>query len=161
VAGIYTAFLLLMQWGLPLFPAEPKLGPVYQHLTHFVPNGFPLLLIVPAIAMDLVLRATNAASRNRWLVAAIVGPLFVIVFFLAQWPFASFLMSPQARNAIFGSHYFSYFTVPTSYGATYRFYAVEPSTMEFWRVMAMAMVIAPISARVGLGIGQWLVRIKR
>jgi len=161
VAGIYTAFLLLMQWGLPLFPAEPKLGPVYQHLTHFVPNGFPLLLIVPAIAIDLVLRWTGAASRNRWLVAALVGPLFVVVFFLAQWPFASFLMSPLARNAIFGSHYFSYVTLPSSYSATYRFYPVEQSTMEFWRVMAMALVIAPISARVGLGIGQWLLRIKR
>ncbi len=161
VASIYTAFLLALTWILPLFPAEPKLGPVFNHLTHFVPNGFPLLLIVPAIAMDLVLRKIDAARRNRWLVAAIAGPLFLIVFLAAQWPFADFLMSPWARNAIFGSHYFSYITLPTSYGPTYRFYPVEQSTTEFWRVMAMALVIAPVSARIGLGIGQWLLRIKR
>ena len=83
VAGIYTAFLLLMTWGLPLFPAEPKLGPVYNHVTHFMPNGFPLMLIVPAIAMDLVLR--RIGTWNRWLVALIVGPLFLIVFLAAQW----------------------------------------------------------------------------
>ncbi len=52
VAGIYTAVLLAFEWILPLFPAEPKLGPVYQHITHLVPLHFPLLLIVPAIVMD-------------------------------------------------------------------------------------------------------------
>src|SRR5205814_3521681 len=48
VAGIYSFFLLLMSWILPLFPAQPKLGPVYHQLTQFTPPEFPLLLIVPA-----------------------------------------------------------------------------------------------------------------
>jgi hypothetical protein len=159
VASIYSAFLLLLTWGLPLFPAEPKLGPVYMHLTHFVPNGFPLLFIAPAIAMDLVLQ--RIGGWNRWLIALIVGPLFLAVFFVAQWPFASFMMSPAARNAFFGAHYFSYFTQPTSYGATYRFFSMETTTAAFWTTMAVALVIAPLSSRVGLGIGQWLLRIKR
>jgi hypothetical protein len=159
VASIYTVFLLASTWGLPLFPAEPKLGPVYQQLTHFVPNGFPLLLIVPAVAMDLALR--RIGEWNRWLMALVVGPLFLIVFVAAQWPFASFMMSPGARNAIFGAHYFAFSTLPTSYSATYRFYPVEPTAAAFWTVMGMAFVIAPLSARAGLGIGQWLQRIKR
>jgi hypothetical protein len=159
VAGIYTAFLALLVWILPLFAAEPKFGPVYQHLTHFVPNGFPLLFIVPAIAMDLVLR--RIGGWNRWLVALVVGPLFLIVFFAAQWPFSSFMMSPAARNAIFGAHYFAYFTAPDSYSATYRFFSPEATAGAFWGVMAAALVIAPLSARAGLGIGQWLLRIKR
>jgi hypothetical protein len=159
VTGIYTAFLLLMTWGLPLFAAEPKLGPVYMHLTHFVPNGFPLLLMAPAVAIDVVMR--KIATRNRWLVALVVGPLFLAVLLIVQWPFSTFLMSPWARNPIFGSHYFAYSTLPSSFSATYRFYRAEPTAAQFWMVLAMGFVIAPLSARIGLGIGQWLQRIKR
>src|SRR5215470_3258576 len=54
VAAVYSSFILLMSWILPLFPAEPKLGPVYFPVTHFVPPEFPLLVIVPAIALDLL-----------------------------------------------------------------------------------------------------------
>jgi hypothetical protein len=160
VAGIYTAFLLALTWILPLFPAEPKLGPVFQHLTHFVPNGFPLLLIVPAFVMDLVLGRLGT-TRNRWFVALIVGTLFLAVFFAVQWPFADFLMSPLSRNAIFGSHYFAFSTPPTSYSVNYRFAPLDDSRAAFLSVMAMGFVLAPLSARVGLGVGQWLLRIKR
>src|SRR6516165_10428491 len=48
VAGVYTVFVLLISWILPLFPAEPKLGPVFYPVTQFTPPEFPLLLIVPA-----------------------------------------------------------------------------------------------------------------
>src|SRR5262249_24201388 len=33
VVGVYTVFVLLMSWILPLFPAEPKLGPVLMPVT--------------------------------------------------------------------------------------------------------------------------------
>jgi hypothetical protein len=59
-ATIMTAMVTVLQlafvWILPLFPAEPKLGPVYQHVTHLTPAPFPMLLIVPAIVFDLVRR---------------------------------------------------------------------------------------------------------
>jgi hypothetical protein len=163
VASIYTIFLLALTWILPLFPAEPKLGPVFQHLTHFVPNGFPLLLIVPAVVIDLVLWRMNAASgsRNRWLMALVAGTVFLAVFLAVQWPFADFMMSPAARNAVFGAHYFAYSTPPTAYSTTYRFAPLETSVASFVQVLAMAFVFAPLSARVGLGVGQWLLRIKR
>jgi hypothetical protein len=54
MTGVYSAFVLILMWVLPLFPAQPKLGPVYQDITHMVPLSFPLLLIVPAFALDLV-----------------------------------------------------------------------------------------------------------
>ena len=38
--AIYTATHLAFTWILPLFPAEPKLGPVYQKITHLDPAGF-------------------------------------------------------------------------------------------------------------------------
>src|SRR6202521_2916787 len=54
VAAIYMAFCMAAIWILPLFPAEPKLGPVYQKVTHFIPAPFPILLIVPAFFLDLL-----------------------------------------------------------------------------------------------------------
>src|SRR5690349_22040498 len=50
-----------MGWLLPLFHGEPKLAPIYNPVTHMVPPAFPLLLIFPAAAIDLVLKA----SRNQ------------------------------------------------------------------------------------------------
>ena len=54
VAGVYTAYAMVMLWLFPLFPATPKLGPVYQKITHMVPMEFPLLVIVPALLLDLL-----------------------------------------------------------------------------------------------------------
>ena len=56
--AVYSVFLLLIGHILPLFPADPKLGPVYQHVTQFVPPEFPLLLVVPAFALDLLWQRT-------------------------------------------------------------------------------------------------------
>jgi len=159
MASFYTAFMLALMWILPLVPAEPKLGPVYQQVTHLMPNGFPLLLLVPAFAID-VLRA-RLQGRNRWLVALGAGVAFVALLLAVQWPFATFLQSPAARNRVFGSHYVAYMLLPTSYTATHRFVPVEPTAAVFWRNLALAFVIAPLSARVGLAIGEWLRRLRR
>jgi hypothetical protein len=159
VALVYTVFALALQWILPFFPAEPKLGPVYQQVTHFIPNGFPLLLIVPAIVLDALL--WKMRHRHRWLVALVAGGAFLAIFITVQWPFASFLNSPAAGNWVFGSHYRAYMQHPESYSATYRFVPVETSAAQFWRTLAMALVLAPLSARAGLGFGGWLRRVKR
>ncbi len=60
VASVYMLFTASLIWILPLFPAEPKLGPVMNPVTQFIPPDFPLLLIVPAIAIDLL------RPRLRW-----------------------------------------------------------------------------------------------
>src|SRR5258706_5720925 len=54
IAGVYTVFTAALIWILPLFAAQPKLGPVYNPVTQFIPPNFPLLLIVPALAIDLL-----------------------------------------------------------------------------------------------------------
>jgi hypothetical protein len=56
VAAICMAVRLAMTWVLPLFPATPRLAPIYNPLRHMWPPFFPELLIVPAIAIDLLLR---------------------------------------------------------------------------------------------------------
>jgi hypothetical protein len=95
------------------------------------------------------------------LTALAAGWGFLAVFFAAQWVFAIFLNSPAARNWVFGSHYRAYMISSTSYSATHRFFPVESSAADFWRILAMGFAFAPLSARFGLALGDWLRRIQR
>ena len=158
VAGIYTAILLTFEWVLPLFPAAPKLGPVYQHVTHLVPLHFPLLLLVPAVVLDLLWSKTG--EWGRWRLAALTGPVFVLTFLAAQWPFADFLMSPAARNRIFGMGYFSYFDPATILYDPYKFAASE-ALPQFVKLMGMAVVLSVVTARLGFAWGDWMRRMRR
>ncbi|HYL04744.1 MAG TPA: hypothetical protein VE075_01810, partial [Thermoanaerobaculia bacterium] len=56
VAAIAMAVRLAMTWILPLFPATPRLAPIYNPVRHMWPPLFPELLVVPAVALDLLLR---------------------------------------------------------------------------------------------------------
>jgi hypothetical protein len=143
---------------LPLFPAEPKLGPVYQHITHLVPLHFPLLLIVPAVVLDLFWR--KAEDWNRWKLALVSGPIFVVTFVAVQWPFANFLMSPAARNRIFGMAYFAYFDPATILYDPYKFRDIEERG-RFWMLMGIALVASVIVARLGFAWGDWMRRMRR
>src|SRR4051794_17224299 len=123
VSGFYMLVVIAMILILPLFPAEPKLGPVYQHVTHFVPPQFPLLLVVPGLVLDLFWRF--AANWNRWKVAALSAVLFVGSLVGVEYPFASFLMSPASKNAFFGTMYLPFAASPASYTARNMFYLTD------------------------------------
>jgi hypothetical protein len=157
VAGVYSVFVLLMSWILPLFPAEPKLGPVLYPVTQFTPPEFPLLLIVPAIALDLLWQRTE--NWGAWKQSLVSAPVFLITFVAVQWPFASFLNSPIARNWFFGTKYFGYNQNPRGLYALYQF-APQPSP-EFWKDAALAVAISLVLFRIGLACGDSLRRIKR
>jgi hypothetical protein len=158
VAGVYTTFLLLMSWILPLFPAQPKLGPVYTNVVQFIPAEFPLLVIVPAFALDLLWQRT--ADWGGWKQALVSGALFLSVFIAVQWPFGDFLMSPAARNWVFGTGYFGYFVRPTSLYARYQFFPTETGA-AFWKEAAIALAVAICTTRIGLAWGDWMRRIRR
>jgi hypothetical protein len=158
VAGVYSVFLLLMGWILPLFAAEPKLGPVYFQVTRFVPPEFPLLLIMPAIALDLLWQRT--ARWNQWRLAVVSAVIFIAVFVAVQWPFADFLMTPAARNWFFGAKYFNYAIRPTSFYLHYLFFPTEKGTL-FWQEWAWTFVTAALTIRLGLAAGNWMRGIRR
>src|SRR5277367_5049373 len=73
-ATIYMVFAIAEILILPLFPAQPKLGPVFYPVTHLVPAKFPILIFVPAIALDLLWQRTRA--WKPWSVALASGFLF-------------------------------------------------------------------------------------
>lgn len=162
IAAVYMGYAMAMLWIFPLFPAVPKLGPVYQQVTHFVPMEFPLLLIVPAFLLDSLWAKMPASNNwNKWLQALLAGAVFLVTFVAVEWPFAGFLMSPASRNWFFGTHYFPYFSKPTSYGVRNLFYPWEKDRLEFWMGMSEAMAIAILSTRLGLAWGDWMRRIRR
>jgi hypothetical protein len=159
IATIYTAGVLAQLWILPLFPAQPKLGPVYQNVTHFIPMAFPLLLVAPALALDLLRRVTSA--RGPWMQAASAGIVFLVSFVSVQWPFASFLMSQLSRNRIFGTNYFPYGDPAFFMYDPYKFQPMESTRFQFWIVMTMAVVAAILTIRLALIWTNWLKQVQR
>jgi len=158
-AAAFTAIFLTFVWILPLFPAEPKLGPVYQPVTRLIPPDFPLLLLAPALALDLL--RPRFSRWNRWVQSAIAGIVFLAVFMAAQWPFANFLMSPASRNWIFATQYIPFFVPPDSDYARNVFTPVEHSASQFGLRMALALAAAVLTSRLGLAWGESMQKIKR
>ena len=159
IAGVYSAFALGFLWILPLFPASPKLGPVHQQVTHFIPWEFPLLIIVPAFVMDQILQRTGGW---RPIVRAVVAGLaFFGVFVAVQWPFATFQLTPWARNRFFGGGYLDFATPDRSPLARYEFFYRETSAAQFWRGMLIAAVVSCFMMWIGLHAGRAMRKVRR
>ncbi|MBZ5508402.1 MAG: hypothetical protein LAO78_23325 [Acidobacteriia bacterium] len=159
MTGVYSAFVLTLMWVLPLFPAQPKLGPVYQDITHMVPLPFPILLIVPAFFLDLLW--PRVAEAAKWQQAVFAGISFMAILIMVEWPFATFLMSPAARNPFFATTDFPYFTLPTSPTVHHVFVRWEQSAGEFWRNMGLGFLFSVVSMWIGIYWGEWLKRVRR
>ena len=159
MTGVYSAFVLILMWFLPLFPAQPKLGPVYQDITHMVPLPFPMLLIVPAFFLDLIWPVFQDAPK--WQQAMFGGVSFTAILIAAEWPFATFLMSPVARNRFFSTTDFPYFALPTSPTVHHVFVQWERTAGAFRLDMTLAFVAAVLSMLVGIYWGNWLKKVRR
>ncbi|HYL61970.1 MAG TPA: hypothetical protein VE077_05045, partial [Candidatus Methylomirabilis sp.] len=157
--GFYTLIHLTFMWTLPLVPAQPKLGPVYQRITHLVPPDFPLLIIVPAVVFDLV--RPGVANWSRWKQAAALGAACLASFLAVQWPFANFLVSPGSRNWFFATNNAPYFMPPDSPWALYAWSPTEATSTQFVLRMALALVAAIVTIVLGLSWGDWMRRIRR
>ena len=158
VAGMYMALFLLLVWIFPLFPAEPKLGPILNPVDRMVPPQFPLLLVVPAVALDLVLHRWR--GRRGWGLAAVLSAVFLAAFLAAQWPFASFLNSPLAHNFLFAQHLYPYMVGPEWALARGEFVAVATGA-ALVQGLLIAFVLGVLAARLGLAAGGWMSRVRR
>ncbi len=158
MAAVYTAFGVAFLWILPLIPAQPKLGPVYREISHFIPWEFPLLVIVPAFAIDLILQRTTTWRPSLRAMAA--GLAFLVVFIAAQWPFASFLMTPLARNWVFGTDYMDFSTPAWSLYARFLFIPPE-AALQFWRGMFVATITSCLMVWLGIHTGRAMQKVQR
>jgi hypothetical protein len=157
-AAVYMALLLVTSWVLMLFPATPKLGPIYQNVTHYVPLDFPLLLIVPALAIDLTWRRVRESSW--WVASLALGAVFLVTLAAAQWPFADFLMQ-HGRNWFFHVDNFVYWRPKSSEQFAYRFREPKPGDSALPILFATALLFAVIASAIGRGWGKWMTRVQR
>jgi len=163
-AAIYMGIVILMGWILPLFPARPLLAPIYNPVDHMVPPAFPLVLVAPALLVDLLCR--HAPRGEGWrrraseaLLAVATGAGFLGVFLAVQWHFSEFLIGPSADNRLFfGGRFFSYMSPPGDWMQRYWGLTRDPVTMVS---LAAALLLAILSAWIGLVCGGWLSRVKR
>ena len=157
-AAVYMLFAIAEILILPLFPAQPKLGPVFNPVTHFVPAKFPILLFVPALALDLLWQKTTA--WKPWKVALASGFLFIAVLTIVEWPFASFLLSKASENRFFGTIYFDYNSRPNGYDRLRLFLNPDHGAILYFGLLRAASY-ASISAWIGLSFGRWMRSVQR
>jgi hypothetical protein len=158
VAAIYMACVIAEILVLPLVPAQPKLGPVFNPVTHLVPAKFPILLVVPAFALDLLWQ--RAKDWKTWKIAAASGALFVALIAAVEWPFAEFLMSPLSANRFFGTMYFDYNSRPDRWDRMRVFFEPQHG-VHLAEGLLLAAACAMVSTWAGLAFGRWMRGVQR
>lgn len=165
VAAIYMLIGATMTWVLPLFDGQPKLGPIYNHVDRFVPLPFPLLMIVPALGIDLV-RNSIGQGRAWWrdaLIVTLCAATFVALFAFTQWHFSKFLLSPYGQNWFFAvDRHWGY----TDAASEWRLkFWDRPGSKDHAPIVAgtywTAYVCAFISSGLGLVVGNWMAKVRR
>lgn len=168
-AGTYMVVMIVMNWVLALVPATPMLAPIYNPVTNLIPPGFPMLLIVPALAFDLIVARTR--ERSDWVMAPVLGLTFVATMLAVQWPMSSFLLGLEQPNYLFGVGYWDYtarigpwtkvfFDVP---GYTWR-NDVMTGQLDIGAMaigLAIAVALGTVASRAGLAWGRWMTRLRR
>ncbi|MBM3261954.1 MAG: hypothetical protein FJY97_00765 [candidate division Zixibacteria bacterium] len=154
-ALFYTGLSVALVWILPLFPATPLIGPVYQPVTHLLPPQFPLLLVLPAFFTDHLMYRVR---RDAWVLFVLLGGVFTTLFLASQWLFSGFLLSDGAVNWFFaggGKHCPLYMQI-------------GPERTEFWGqdqspltlgAVALCALLSMVAARLGLYAGRWSCRL--
>ncbi len=165
IALVYMFIGAGMAWVLPLFEGHPKLGPIYNPIEHFVPLPFPLLLVVPAFAID-VIRNWIGHGRDLPRDAAIVvlsSAAFVVVFTATQWYFSEFLLTPRAHNWFFAAD--RHWGYTESLGAwRHEFWNVRDAKAHPPIIAATygyAFVCALVASTLGLALGNWMSKVRR
>ncbi|HEV2018359.1 MAG TPA: hypothetical protein VGQ98_08675 [Gemmatimonadaceae bacterium] len=163
ITAIYSAITLVMMWILQLFAATPKLAPIYNPVTHMIPPAFPLLIIVPAFAVDLLMR--RLGRGHDWKLSVLIGVTWVAVMLGVHWFWAEFLISPGARNFIFGADQWSYTDRLGPW--RYQYWNLDVNAVGKWspllfaKGIAFAVLLGIVSSRLSLFWGSGMAKVKR
>jgi hypothetical protein len=157
-AAVYSVVMAGTSWVLMLFDATPRLGPIYQHITHYVPLDFPLLLLVPAFALDLTWHRVQHWRLAR--AALAMGAVFLVTFAAAQWPFADLLMQ-HGRNWFFHADNFVYWQPHQSERFAFQYRSTSGKPWLFAMHAGMSLLYAFLSSLAGLLWGRWMSQVRR
>jgi len=167
-AGIYTAIMVGVSWIFPLFPAQPMLAPIYNPVTHMVPPPFPMMVILPAIVIDvlmlawgkkLVLQRGWKVMLQDWLLAVAIAVSFVGIMLPVQWHLSKFLLTPAADNWFFvGTGVWPYYAKIGDWSRQFWDLQKDPVSVQG---IAIAVIIGIISARLGLWCSRWMLKVRR
>ena len=160
-ALVYMGIVLTMVWVLPLFRAQPLLAPIYNPVDRMVPPNFPLLLVVPGIAIDLLMRyfGKEPGFWRDWLLACAVGVAFLATLVSVQYTFSAFLMSPPADNWFFaGNRWLPYFIKPGEW--QFRYWGQDRDALSMGG-LGIALALAIFKSRIALAVGSWMSRVQR
>ena len=155
-AAVYMSIVLVLMWTLQLFPATAMLAPIYNPVTRMVPPPFPLLLVVPALAIDVLLRRVRG---HDWSLAVALGVGFVAIMLATHWWWGDFMLSPAARNFLFNADLWDYNIKPGPW--RYEFWGAETTVAEFAKGLGIAVPTAVAASRLGLWIGNGMSRVQR
>lgn len=160
---VYLGVLGGTVWLLPLIPATPQTAPIYNALDHLMAPPFPLLLVLPAIGLDVLLRNVSwpAGRAQPWLQAGAAGLVFFLMFLVTQWIFSEFLLSGLADNWFFagGGRHWPFF-LKISPAARVAFWENGRDELDLTATF-IAAGLAILAARAGLGLGAWMTRVRR
>jgi hypothetical protein len=131
---------------------------VYHPVTFFIPPKFPILIVAPALALDLLWNRLK--SWKPWQIALISGVVFVSVLTVVEWNFAKFLLSKASENFFFGTNYFDYNSTPNNFDRLRKWFQPD-SGAALYAGLARAAVYATISAWLGLLFGRWMRSVQR
>ena len=156
-AAVYMGWTAIMIWVLQLFPAQPMLAPILRQVDHMVPPAFPILLVIPALVVDVIMNRLPSGARRlrQWGTAVGAGLALMLVLGVVQWYFSEFLLTQSARNFVFGADLWDY---NSSSG---------PWQYEYWSPSVTragaggAALVAAVSASAGLWWGNWMTRVRR
>jgi hypothetical protein len=148
---------------LQLFPATPKLAPIYNAVTHMVPPPFPLLLVIPAFAIDMLL--VRFRDGRDWMLAVVMGVAFIGIMLAVHWVWSEFMLSPAARNYFFGADQWDYSNRLGPW--RHQFWGLDVDSSGRWSPtkflsgMGVATLLAILSTRAGLAWGKGMSRVMR
>jgi hypothetical protein len=157
-AAIYMAMGIAEIQIFPHVAASPKLGPVYFPVTHLVPAKFPILIVAPAFALDLLWSRLRA--WKPWQIALVSGIVFVAVLVAVEWPFATFLLSKASQNAFFGTIYFDYNSRPNGLDRMRQFFLPDHG-LRLLGGLALGAAYGAISTWIGIRFGDWMRSVQR
>ena len=157
MASVYSGIIIGLILVLPLFAATPRLGPIYVAVTHFIPPRFPLLVIVPAVALDLLWTQRLAGVWR----AMLSGILFVGLLVAVEWPFADFLVSPASANRFFGTRYLGFDDLVGPPDASLWMFQEPQHGLKLMVGLGVAAGVAAAGMWIGSAVGRRLEMVRR